>query len=100
MSKSLVRSLEALGGGEGKAGSVLGLQPRGLRAAFDRLALKAGVDSKGRGFHALRHSAGHRVFSQLNDLGNVAEHLGHSSLETARRYAKRSDALRKAVSDW
>lgn len=79
-------------------GPVLGLRTRGLRSAFERLCARAGVDY--RGFHALRHSAGHRLFSQLNDLGNVAEHLGHSSLNTARRYAKRSDALRRAVEDW
>lgn len=102
--KSLVAALQSLAasarGGEEPSGRVLGLQARGLRAAFDRLALKAGVDSKGRGFHSLRHTAGHRVFSRLNDLGNVAEHLGHASLDTARRYAKRSDALRKEVADW
>jgi integrase len=77
---------------------VLGLKTRGLRSAFERLCRNADVVY--RGFHALRHSAGHRVFSQLNDLGNVAEHLGHTSLNTARRYAKRSDALRKAIEDW
>ena len=98
-SRSLCEALErhAQGAPE-NAERVLGLKTRGLRSAFERLCKKAEVDY--RGFHALRHSAGHRVFAQLNDLGNVAEHLGHSSLNTARRYAKRSDALRQAVEDW
>jgi integrase len=78
--------------------SVLGLKTRGLRSAFERLCVKAAV--KPRGFHALRHSAGTRLYEQLGDLGGVADHLGHASVDTARRYAKRSKALRDAIETW
>lgn len=54
-----------------------------------------------RGLHALRHHAGTEIMRKLGDLESVARHLGHSSLETARIYAKWSDSrLKAAVADW
>jgi integrase/recombinase XerC len=91
-----LRSFHHVGLGAGD--SVLGLKTRGLRSAFERLCRKASVNS--RGFHALRHSAGTRLYEQLGDLGGVADHLGHASVDTARRYAKRSKALRDAIETW
>ena len=54
-----------------------------------------------RGVHSLRHHAGTKVMSRLGDLEAVARHLGHTNLETARIYAKWSDArLHDEVGNW
>jgi len=51
-----------------------------------------------RGYHALRHSAGTRLTREGASLEDVARHLGHAALETARSYAKWSDhALRQRM---
>lgn len=64
-----------------------------------RLCLRAGVAY--RGYHALRHYAGTRLTREGATLDDVARHLGHSVLETARIYAKWSDdSLRKRVGQW
>ncbi len=74
-------------------------QPRAFQRLL-RLCKKAGVASKG--LHALRHYAGTRITREHNgDLEPAARHLGHSSLETTRVYAKWSDeALKRSVGGW
>ena len=63
------------------------------------LCARAGVDFKG--VHALRHAAGTRLYRQTGDLGQVQDHLRHTTLDMARRYA-RSDRrrLRGSLEDW
>ncbi len=70
--------------------------------AWRRLrALCAAADVSPKGVHALRHSAGTRLYAETSDLESTARHLGHSTLETARVYAKWSDRrLRDTVGDW
>ena len=54
-----------------------------------------------RGYHALRHYAGTRLTQEGASLDDVARHLGHSVLETARIYAKWSDdGLRRRMASW
>ncbi len=54
-----------------------------------------------KGVHALRHYAGTRLMQQTKSLEDVARHLGHSSIETTRVYAKWSDEkLRDVLNDW
>jgi integrase/recombinase XerC len=65
------------------------------RYRIRQLCKRAGVDY--RGMHALRHQAGTRLFRETHSLENVARHLGHSGLETARIYAKWSDETLKAT---
>ena len=56
---------------------------------------------KFKGVHALRHAAGTRLRDETGDLALVADHLRHSSLDTARGYAKASNQqLRKALGEW
>ena len=64
-----------------------------------RLCERAEVDFKG--VHALRHSAGTRLYRQTGDLGQVQDHLRHATLDMARRYAK-SDRrrLRRSLDGW
>jgi integrase/recombinase XerC len=63
------------------------------------LCAAAGVAPKG--VHALRHSAGTRLYAETSDLETTARHLGHSTLETARVYAKWSDRrLTETVGEW
>ncbi len=63
------------------------------------LCTAAGVAPKG--VHALRHSAGTRLYAETSDLETTARHLGHSTLETARVYAKWSDRrLNETVGEW
>lgn len=53
------------------------------------------------GYHSLRHSCGTRLIRGLSDLNDVARHLGHAKIETARVYAKwADDNLRNALADW
>jgi integrase/recombinase XerC len=59
----------------------------------------AGVMPKG--VHALRHSAGTRLYAETRDLEATARHLGHAKLETTRIYAKWSDRqLRETIGRW
>lgn len=54
-----------------------------------------------RGVHALRHSAGTRLYAETHDLEATARHLGHSKLETTRIYAKWSNRqLRETIGRW
>jgi integrase/recombinase XerC len=69
------------------------------RQRLKALAEKAGVPYLGT--HALRHTAGARLYKATKNLEDVACHLGHSGLETARVYAKWDDQhLRTVVDDW
>lgn len=71
----------------------------GVFNRLQKLCLRAGVTFKG--VHALRHSAGTRLYRQTGDLGQVQDHLRHATLDMARHYAK-SDRrrLRGNLSDW
>jgi site-specific recombinase XerD len=52
-------------------------------------------------WHAVQHYAGTRIVKQTGSLEYAAPHLGHSSIETTRVYAKCSDrALDKALASW
>ena len=54
-----------------------------------------------KGVHALRHASGTRLRDETGDLALVADHLRHSSLDTARGYAKASNAqLKRALGEW
>ena len=95
MSNTLAAALAALQRGEAK---VLPFQDGRARARMRRLCAWANVAYKG--LHALRHSAGTRLASE-RDLRAAAEHLGHSSIETARVYAKWDNrSLQASVGAW
>jgi len=77
------------------------------RARVKRLAAAAqlpDVEQPGipyRGIHALRHTCGTRLVRETGNLEMAARHLGHSSIETTRVYAKWSDEkLNSTVSAW
>lgn len=51
--------------------------------------------------HGLRHYAGTRYYRQVRDLGRVAAHLRHASIQTTRRYAKLStEEIGQDIDDW
>lgn len=51
--------------------------------------------------HGLRHYAGTRYYRQVRDLGRVAAHLRHATIQTTRRYAKLStDEIGEDIDDW
>jgi len=78
------------------------LELRSQYGVYNRLrALCQRADVVFKGVHALRHSAGTRLYRQTGDLGQVQDHLRHSTLDMARRYAK-SDRrkLRASLDDW
>lgn len=70
-------------------GRVFGVTTRRIQAIFASLCRKAGVDR--RGHHALRHSAGTRLYEATRDVLVVARHLRHSSTKTAEIYAHLAD---------
>ena len=70
-----------------------------LRKRLRVLCLNMGVTY--RAVHALRHYSGTKLYRVSSDLEAVARHLGHSTLETTRIYAKWSDeSLRSSVGKW
>lgn len=82
----------------GATGLVIGGTQEAARKRLAGIARLAGVKSKG--FHAFRHYAGTRIAASLG-LEDAARHLGHSSIETTRVYAKWADtALGNALKNW
>lgn len=78
---------------------VIGATQTAARERLRRLAKQAGVSY--RGWHALRHYAGTKLVAQTGSLEHAARHLGHSSIETTRVYAKWSDrTLNEALEGW
>jgi len=76
-----------------------GLDADQVRYRLERLCVKCGVQYLG--LHALRHSCGTRIVREGGDLDRAARHLGHSSIETTRVYAKwSSDALERQLGGW
>lgn len=93
---TLIRALNHL---PEQPGSLIGGSYPAAVERLRRLCLRAGVAY--RGYHALRHYAGTRLTKEGASLDDVARHLGHSVLETARIYAKWSDdSLRRRVGQW
>ncbi len=67
--------------------------------AAHHLLTLAGVTAKG--VHAVRHTAGTRLYAETYDLEATARHLGHTKPETKRVYAKWSDRqLRETIGPW
>jgi len=93
---TLIRALNRL---PEQSGSLIGGSYPAAVERLRRLCLRAGVAY--RGYHALRHYAGTRLTREGASLDDVARHLGHSVLETARIYAKWSDdSLRRRIGQW
>lgn len=93
---TLIRALSRL---PEQQGSLIGGSYPAAVERLHRLCLRAGVAY--RGYHALRHYAGTRLTKEGASLDDVARHLGHAVLETARIYAKWSDdSLRRRVGQW
>ena len=79
------RLLHALGQLEGERGRVIKVSRRRVQQLIERICDRAGVS--GRGFHALRHSCGTRLYEATKDLLVVQRHLRHSSARTTELYA-------------
>ena len=95
LGRSLIQALE----GVSSDGAVIGGSYPAAVERLQRLCARAAVPC--RGYHALRHYAGTRLTREGASLDDVARHLGHSVLETARIYAKWSDdALRRRLAGW
>ena len=78
---------------------VIGATQMAARERLRLLAKRAGVTY--RGWHAFRHYAGTKLVAQTGSLEHAARHLGHSSIETTRVYAKWSDrTLNEALEGW
>lgn len=75
---------------------------RSRQAVYQRLeAACRQAKVKFKGIHALRHASGTRLREDTGDLALVADHLRHSSLDTARGYAKANNMqLKKALGEW
>lgn len=75
---------------------------RSRQAVYQRLeAACKQAKVKFKGVHALRHASGTRLRDETGDLALVADHLRHSSLDTARGYAKANNVqLKRALGEW
>nr|WP_281416261.1 tyrosine-type recombinase/integrase [Deinococcus aestuarii] len=75
------------GGGSAKEEvAVIGRTPEAARGRLRTLCKREGIPYLG--LHALRHTAGTRLVRAGFQLQDVAEHLGHSDVQTARTYGK------------
>jgi integrase len=73
--------------------------PASIRYHLRRLCARAGVPY--RGYHALRHYAGTRLYQQTGDLHITAAHLRHASINTTTVYAHLgANAVRARLSGW
>jgi integrase/recombinase XerC len=81
----------------GDTETVFGVTIRRLQAILTALCGRAGVEA--RGVHALRHSAGTRLYSATKDLKLVARHLGHASTRPTELYAHLADDAYRAGVD-
>lgn len=75
---------------------------RSRQSVYERLeAACKQARVKFKGVHALRHASGTRLKEETGDLALVADHLRHTSLDTARGYAKADNRqLRRALGEW
>ena len=75
---------------------------RSRQSVYERLeAACKQARVKFKGVHALRHASGTRLREETGDLALVADHLRHSSMDTARGYAKADNRqLRRALGEW
>nr|WP_291426736.1 tyrosine-type recombinase/integrase [Deinococcus sp.] len=97
LSGTLVASLADFRQGR-STGLIIGGTQEAARKRLARIARLAGVESKG--FHAFRHYAGTKIAGTLG-LEDAARHLGHSSIETTRVYAKWADtSLTNVLKNW
>lgn len=95
LTPSVVTALKALP----QEDLVIGASQTAARQRLRLLAERAGT--RYLGWHAFRHYAGTRIVRQTGNLEYAARHLGHSSIETTRVYAKWSDqALNDALASW
>jgi integrase len=95
LTPSLVTSLRSLP----QTGLVIGASQTAARQRLRIIAEHA--RTRYLGWHAFRHYAGTRIVKQTGNLEYAARHLGHSSIETTRVYAKWSDrALDDALASW
>jgi integrase/recombinase XerC len=99
LTKTLTEALEVVPL-EQRTGYVLPCRSR--QAVSQRLeAACRQAHVKFKGVHALRHASGTRLREHTGDLALVADHLRHSSLDTARGYAKATNMqLKKALGEW
>jgi integrase/recombinase XerC len=99
LTSTLVQALEQTPIEE-RAGFLLPCRSR--QAVYGRLEAackQARVTFKG--VHALRHASGTRLREETQDLALVADHLRHTSLDTARGYAKANNIqLKRALGEW
>jgi len=95
LGRSLIQALEMVR----SEGPVVGGSYPAAVERLQRLCTRSAVPY--RGYHALRHYSGTRLIQEGASLDDVARHLGHSALETARIYAKWSDdALKRRLGGW
>jgi integrase/recombinase XerC len=83
--------------------TLLGVGASRLRQMMDDLITRARLkrsEASASGVHSLRHSSGTRLYRETRDLMLVRDHLGHSSVSTSERYAKRDERLEEVVGEW
>jgi integrase/recombinase XerC len=102
LSATLASSLQGFVPKHHKA-TLLGVGTSRLRQMLDDLLTRSGLkrsEVAASGVHSLRHSSGTRLYRETRDLMLVRDHLGHSSVSTSERYAKRDERLEEVVGEW
>jgi len=77
------------------------MTPIGVRGVVVRLAAKAGLADRIRGTHVIRHSVASQWIQAGATLKQIADLLGHRSINTASIYAKVDlQALKQVALPW
>ncbi|WP_216329529.1 tyrosine-type recombinase/integrase [Deinococcus aestuarii] len=93
LSSSLIADLRELGPQKEEV-AVIGRTPEAARGRLRTLCKQQGIPYLS--LHALRHTTGTRLVRAGFPLQDVAEHLGHSDVQTARTYGKWANDRLKA----
>ena len=64
------------------------MTPIGVRGVVLRLAARTGLDNRIRGTHVIRHSVASQWIQSGATLKQIADLLGHRSIDTTSIYAK------------
>lgn len=79
---------------------LLKMTESGLSHGFQDYVERCGLDAKGRGFHALRHSVAAHLCAMGMSPHLVASWLGHETESVTRDYSKNAERVRIAVQGW
>ena len=75
---------------KGKTGLIFPMTDRGIDFHIKDMAKKTGIDKRKMHAHAFRHFFAKRFLQKTKDIAQLADFLGHDSIDTTRIYLRKS----------